>query len=281
MTVTVFGNGTVWGNDGRRHEAVAVRGGRIVAVGNDTRELGPVSVDLAGGCLLPAFRDGHVHPLWGGIDLARLPLDHCESVDEILTAVGTYAGAHPQREWIVGGPYVASVPPHGRPHAEWLDRVVPDRPVVLYTNDYHAVWVNTVALAHRRHRRRDARPGPRSDRGDGDGRPTGLLMEWSAIELVERHMPEADDAERMAGLGAGLAHLARCGLVWVQEAAATVADGATYLSAARDGRLPIGVNIAWRADPATWRRDRHDFLRLRDEIAGEEASPSTASRPAR
>ena len=64
---------------GSHASAVAVRDGRIVAVGtdDDVRDLVGSStevVDLAGRMLLPGFQDAHVHPVWGGLDLMRCDL---------------------------------------------------------------------------------------------------------------------------------------------------------------------------------------------------------------
>ncbi|MBA2625441.1 MAG: hypothetical protein H0U89_07535 [Acidimicrobiia bacterium] len=72
--LTVFTGGTVLTGDRRRPRAraVAVAGGRVVALDDDAvalrSEAGEV-VDLAGRSLVPGFRDGHLHPLWGGTEL--------------------------------------------------------------------------------------------------------------------------------------------------------------------------------------------------------------------
>lgn len=114
-SVTVFTNGSVLRADGRTGRALAVRAGRVLALDDDALELEGTVVDLRGGMLVPAFRDGHVHPLWGGVDLGRLPLDHCLDVDAVVRAVAGYAAAHPELPWIVGGPYRANVPPGDGP----------------------------------------------------------------------------------------------------------------------------------------------------------------------
>ena len=102
---------------GRRpHWPGARRPGRdAFALDDDALELDGTVVDLRGGMLVPAFRDGHVHPLWGGVDLGRLPLDHCLDVDAVARAVADYADAHPELPWIIGGPYRFDVPPGDGP----------------------------------------------------------------------------------------------------------------------------------------------------------------------
>ena len=270
MTVTsrysVFGNGGVLGGDGRVHDAVAVSDGRVVALGADALDLGSVTVDLGGGLLLPAFRDGHSHPLWGGIDQNRLPLSGVGSVDEIVDAVAAYATAHPALPWIIGGPYDPSALPYGRGDATWLDRAT-DRPVALFAADYHTAWVNSAALAIAGIDESTPDPELGEILRRSDGTPCGMLVEFGALELVEAHFPEPSDVERAAGLATGLEHFSRLGVVWAQDAAATVVDGATYLAAARAGTLPVRVNVAWRAEPDKWRRDRDAFVALSSDIA--------------
>lgn len=267
----LFRNGSVLRADGRTGHALAVHGGRVVALDDDALALGGTEVDLDGGLLVPAFRDGHVHPLHGGVDLGRLPLDGHDDVEAIVAAVAAYAASHPDLPWIVGGPYRADVPPNGRGEAAWLDAVVPDRPVVLFANDYHTMWVSSRALE----RAGIDASTPDPDLGvivrDAAGHPTGTLIESGAMSLVERLLPHPSADEMQAGLARGLGHLAGLGIAWAQEAAASPSDGEVYLAAARAGALPIRVNVAWRAEPTTWAQRLGTFAELRQEIATEPA----------
>ena len=71
-----------------RATAVAVRGGRIVAVGgDDVRDLigpGTEVVDLGGRMLVPGFQDAHVHPVSGGLELLRCDLNEGATEAEYL-----------------------------------------------------------------------------------------------------------------------------------------------------------------------------------------------------
>src|SRR5688572_12466280 len=101
-----------------RASAVAVRDGRIVAVGADAdvRELIGSStevVDLAGRMLLPGFQDAHVHPVWGGLDLMRCDLAPFSTEPEYLERIGEYALAHADDEWVLGGGWQMSAFPGG------------------------------------------------------------------------------------------------------------------------------------------------------------------------
>ena len=116
--------------------AVAVRDGRIVAVGEDGAVrawIGPRSrvVELRGRTVTPGFGDAHVHPISSGLDRMRCDLDEQRGLDDYLAAIATYAMTHPDEPWIRGGGWSMADFPGGIPHRADLDRVVPDRPVFL------------------------------------------------------------------------------------------------------------------------------------------------------
>ena len=132
-------------------DAVAVRSGRIAAVGKaaDLREqIGPRTtvMDLAGETVLPGFQDAHIHPIDGGLLADRCDVHALASADAYLDAIATYAAAYPDRAWIRGGGWSLTAFPRGEPGRELLDRVVPDRPVILESNDGHVAWANSAAL---------------------------------------------------------------------------------------------------------------------------------------
>ncbi|GAA5202206.1 amidohydrolase [Microbacterium jejuense] len=228
-----------------RTSAVAVSGGRIVAVGGDeVRDLvGPSTevVDLTGRMLLPGFQDAHVHPVWGGLDMLRCDLSAYESAADYLDAVGRYALEHADDEWILGGGWGMSAFPGGTPTASLLDTVTGDRPAFLPNRDGHGAWVNSAAL-RRAGIDRDT-PDPADGRIEryADGSPSGTLHE-GAMALVNRLLP-AEPAERMVeALLTGQRYLHSFGVTaWQDAIVGSYGDagdpGPAYLAAAADGRL--------------------------------------------
>ena len=100
----IFVNGAVYTVDAARSwaQAVAVREGRIVAVGTDAdvRELaGPTTevVDLAGRMLVPGFQDAHVHPVGGGVDMLQCDLHDLSTAEEYLASDRRVRGVQPGR----------------------------------------------------------------------------------------------------------------------------------------------------------------------------------------
>lgn len=251
--------------------ALAVVDGRVAALDADALALrGPATaeVDLSGGAVLPAFGDGHVHPLWGGLELAQAPVRDCTSVDEVVAAVGAFAAAHPGLAWVQGGSYDPTLAAGGLFDARWLDAVVPDRPVYLESSDHHCAWVNSAALQLAGVDRDTPDPPAGSVARRADGEPLGTLVEWTAMELVKRMVPAPDAAAKQAGLRASTAMLAAAGITWAQEAALAPEDVLTYLAAASAGDLAVRVNIALRAEPGEWPAQREPFRAARAEAAG-------------
>jgi predicted amidohydrolase YtcJ len=246
--------------DGPPATAVAVRGGRIVAVGSDDeiRDLAgrkAEMVPLDGRPLLPGFQDAHVHPAFAGITMLRCDLDGAEDLDGALARIRAYAQAHPDREWIDGSGWRMEWFPGGTPSRELLDRVVPDRPAYLTNRDGHGAWANSRAL--------DlagltaATPDPRDGRIEhgADDEPQGTLHEGAAL-LVGRLVPGPTFAEQLSGLLLAQQHLHALGITAWQDAIVGEYLGypdplPAYLAAARDGTLTARVEGAlW------WDRNR-------------------------
>lgn len=269
MTSTFFHGGPIWtGVDGQTTDALLVVDGLVLAVGPGARELagGAQTVDLDGGFLMASFGDGHAHPLQGGLEAVGPQVRPCQSVDEIVDAVRTFAAEHPDDEWIVGASYESSMAPDGLFDARWLDAAVPDRPVVLRAWDYHTVWCNTVALQ---------RAGVTADTPDPplgeiphreDGSVLGTLREWGAVDLVYKIVPKRDPKVLIGALGTAADYYLARGVTWVQDAWVEPADVDTYLDAARQGALGVRFNLGLYADPRHFATQLEQFADARRRV---------------
>ncbi|MDW4573797.1 amidohydrolase family protein [Microbacterium sp. M3] len=247
----VFTGGPVFTANTVRSQAsaVAVTGGRIVAVGGDrVRELiGPSTevVDLHGRMLLPGFQDAHVHPVWGGLDLLRCDLAHLATAAEYAAAIGRYVAEHPAEEWILGGGWQMSAFPGGTPTAAALDAVTGDRPAFFPNRDGHGAWVNSAALRLAGIDRDTPDPADgRIERGV-DGAPSGTLHE-GAMALVNRLLPEEPLERLTEALLLGQRYLHSFGITaWQDAIVGSYGDagdpGPAYLQAAADGTLTARV----------------------------------------
>ncbi|PTR05801.1 amidohydrolase family protein [Novosphingobium sp. GV055] len=92
--------------DDRVVQAIAVKGGRILAVGSDAdidKHIGKDTqiIDLAGRTVTPGLIDTHAHLLENGADeLVFVDLSGKTSAAQILAAVAAKAATMPPGEWV-------------------------------------------------------------------------------------------------------------------------------------------------------------------------------------
>ena len=228
---------------------IEVAAGRIRSLrpGGTTTE-GTV-IDVGGAVVAPAFGDGHVHPIWAGLQLLGAPVRDATSVAEVVAAVADYAAANPDESWIEGGSYDPALAPGGLFDARWLDVACADRPVVLTSSDQHCIWANTRALEIAGIDA-DCQPPPGGEiPRRSDGSVLGTLREWEAMELLKRHVPRPDGSARASALARATSELAAHGVTTILDAAVSERDVHTYLEGAESGRLKVRVELALRADP--------------------------------
>jgi predicted amidohydrolase YtcJ len=247
----IFVNGAVYTVDAVRSwaQAVAVKDGRIAAVGTDAqiadlRGADTEVVDLGGRMLLPGFQDSHVHPVGGGQDRLQCELHDAHDRDEYLRIVEAYAAEHPEREWILGGGWSMDVFPGGTPTKDLLDRIVPDRLVFLPNRDGHSTWVNSRALEKAGITKDTPDPVDGRIERDEHGEPSGTLHE-GAGDLVGSLVPPSTAEELMAGLLEGQRYLHSLGITGWQDAIVGTLSWAdslgTYVKAANEGTLTARV----------------------------------------
>jgi len=178
-------------------QAIAVRGGRVAALGANAdaaKWVGPNTkvIDLHGQLAIPGFIEGHGHFTGTGEFHQGLDLREARTWDDILAQVARAAKQAKPGEWIIGrgwhqskwdrapDPNVEGFPLHAS-----LDKVSPDNPVLLTHASGHAAFVNAKAMEAARLTRDTPNPSGGEILKDKDGNPTGLLRE-TAQGLVGR-----------------------------------------------------------------------------------------------
>ncbi|MFJ2935710.1 amidohydrolase [Streptomyces sp. NPDC087219] len=241
--------------------------GRIAALGDD-REIralaGPATtvVDLKGAVVTPGLVDGHLHPVSGAELTHGLDLSYCTDLDDVREALAREARALGRGDWLFGwglDPNVFGDHPVGiAPFDQVLDGV----PAFLLLFDAHS------ALASRRALELAGVDGPRTfDQAsaevvcDADGRPTGLLQEDAACELVERVAPRPTPEESRERLAAALRSMAAAGLTGGHAMDANGESLALY------GELDGAGELALRLRVAPWCQPGTDADGVRDLIA--------------
>ncbi len=203
-------------------QALAVNGGRIVAVGADEDVRAAIDdswevISLPGRLVVPGLVDSHTHFLSLGRTFQWVNLRDLPSLEACREAIGRKAGELPPGKWLIG---------RGWDHHKWerprqptrgdLDDITPQNPAAMIRSCGHSVWVNSLALKAAGIGRDTPDPeGGRIERL-ADGEPSGLILE--AIELIRDHIPEPTQEElenaalaaQEAALSAGVTGVHTC-----------------------------------------------------------------------
>jgi predicted amidohydrolase YtcJ len=255
----VLTGGAIFTADSARSwaQALAVEGGRIVAVGGD-RDVRPLIghqtrvIDLHGRTVTPGFQDAHVHPPHGGLYRLRCELHGLTGRETYLATIDAWLRANPGEPWLRGGGWSMGDFPGGTPRKEDLDRVCPDRPAFLPNRDGHGAWVNSRALALAGITAEMPDPPDGRIERDADGSPSGTLHE-GAMDLVERLVPRDTVEELEQAILESQRYLHSLGITAWQDAIVTEQTLAAYLAIAGRGELTARVvGALW------WERDEDE-----------------------
>ena len=179
---TIYYNGhfvTMW-SDHPDVEAVAIRGDRFIAAGNnaDVRKLaGPATheVDLVGRTVLPGLQDSHTHPIAAALSEQDRPVPVMNSITDILAHIRNLSDVTPPDGLIfVPKVYSTRLAERRYPNRYELDTAAP-RHAAMTDNGYASV-LNSVALARLGIGRDTPQPPNGKIIKDSKGEPTGLIL---------------------------------------------------------------------------------------------------------
>jgi len=235
-------------------EAVAIAGGKVIAVGKADMIAGyrgsnTKVMDAAGRLVLPGFVDCHIHFMDGALGLTRVDLNGADSIPEIQKRVKQYADSHPKETWIQGmGWTYPTFGPTALPNKRILDDVVSDRPVFLSAFDGHSSWANSKALEMAGITRNTPDPPNGKIVRDENGDATGALKE-SAGDLVARFTPPPTREERLTALRLGMKEANKRGLTRVHSAGQDFEYFDLYNQLKQKDELTLRFYIAYFLDP--------------------------------
>lgn len=144
--------------------------------------------DVGGMLLLPGFIDSHLHPIAGGAYAKALSLDTFGTVDGWVQAIADYAAANEDAPVLFGYGFLATTFGPVGPTRQLIDEVVPDKPVLIMDEGFHAAWANsaTLELLNITQDTPDPVPGFSYYKRDANGDATGYLLEGTAGMAMEQ-----------------------------------------------------------------------------------------------
>jgi hypothetical protein len=277
----VFKNGAIYTIDSKNPtaQAIAIKGKLITYVGsNDGVKpfIGDKTqvTDLKGQMLLPGFVDSHIHPMRamfaGGADLQY------DTVGEVLAAVKKWADAHPDAKVLRGYGWRYTLFPTTGPTKADLDKLFPNRPVLLVAIDVHSAWINSKALelAGVNAKTPDPVPGfSYFQRDPKTGEPTGWVVETPAEQAVLAKLTPPTPAAQIAETAELLPKLSAAGITAVFEAGiATMPTEAGYDGYQRlekENKLPVRVVGTFYWNSSDIKDPVDTVLKLRDKYNSE------------
>ena len=230
-----------------RAQAVAIAGGRFLAVGSndDVRHLsksGARQFDIGGKTVVPGFIDAHTHPSYAGIRHLRWVDCDLRSIAEIQNAIRERAAKTPAGDWVIGFKYDDTKTKEGRRLTRGdLDSAAPRHPVFIEHRGGHTAYVNSLALKRTEVTDETADPaGGKFDR-DAAGRLTGGLRE-NATEPFRKIIPTHFTRDEMRqGVKLISQMMVRTGVTSVHDAQGAPEDLLAYQDAREAGELSFRV----------------------------------------
>ena len=264
---TLFKNGEIWCSRGIYTNALLVEDGKVAVLGDTALSQSfDNEVDLEGKFLTPGFIDAHAHPLFAGRESQGPVVNGLQSVEEIVAAVSAFVRANPEKNWIIGGAYEASIISAGDFEASWLDKASREIPIVLHAVDHHTVWVNSKALEVSGITSATKDPDGGTIARYDDGTPKGTLREPSAIDLILMHAPKRSLHDDVEAIEWACNQYLSSGVTSMTDAWVEPGMPEAYIAAAKSGALSIDTNLFFLAQPDSWRTNLPDFIRFREEI---------------
>lgn len=178
-------------------EAMAVNDGKIVETGKtsdlqakyDTKE----KLDAQGKFIYPGFIDAHAHFVGYGQSLFTVDLYDSKSMQVVVQRVKDFDSAHPTESWILGRGWDQNkFPGKAYPTNEELNKLFPNKPVLLERVDGHASIANDKAI-----KLAGLKPGDKIPGGEietKNGKLTGILID-NAVDLVAAKIPSQTPAK--------------------------------------------------------------------------------------
>ncbi|MFL5245237.1 MAG: amidohydrolase [Gemmataceae bacterium] len=251
-------------------EAVAVKQGRIIAVGDDELVLkmkGPNTrlIDGCGHTVLPGLYDSHVHPVGAAVSELRESLPILKSLENVFAYIHKQAAKTPQGEWIVIRYAFPTRLDEGRfPSKAELDKAAPKNPVLFHAGP--AGIVNTLGLKCSGVTKDTPNPSGGVIVKDSNGEPTGMLRNaYGVLKGLPREEERTTEAQRYAALKKLFALYNARGLTSVADRNAGRADLDLYLSLRAKDDLTVRVNVARAFNPFG---SRDEVVRRLEELPG-------------
>ncbi len=247
----VLVNGTVLTVDATDSvaQAVAIAGGKIVAVGSNDAiraRVGPSTqvVDLRGRTATPGLIDTHVH--FSEVDaLFAVELSEAASIADVLAKVREQVAKSKPGEWVRGRGWDEGKFAERRyVTAADLDKVAPNNPVWLVQTTGHYGVANSYALKMSEVTAATPAPPAGTIDKDANNNPSGVMKE-SAMGLVSRNVPPFTRDQQRAGIVRIIEDFNKEGMTGAKDPGISPAKWELYQELQKEGKLTVRLFALW------------------------------------
>ncbi len=205
-------SGNIWEPDA---QAIAIQGGRILAVGTNDEIMAHRTeqtrvIDLKGATVIPGLVDSHAHIDGIGANLEKVDVSNAANEAEAVQLVAAHAKNVPKGEWIVARGWDEGAWAGHYPDMKLLTEKVPDHPVVMGSLHGFVAWCNRLALERADITGATATPVGGEIVKDADGRPNGLFMN-NAVNMLFNAVSAPTLKQIKRRVLAGIEEMARSG----------------------------------------------------------------------
>ncbi|MED1951729.1 amidohydrolase [Brevibacillus centrosporus] len=236
--------------------SIAIAEGKIIGVGTAeemsifTGEQTKVH-SFADQFIMPGFHDFHLHVMDGAVTMDSAYLFTARSEKEALDIIREFAESKPDEPWVIGSAWDCGYwDTQQLPDRHSLDRILPDRPALMFHAEGHYAWVNSKALEIAGIHRDTENPAFGSIGKDENGEPDGLLYEKAMGAVIEHayRFPREKKRELFANF---LGHAASLGITAVHdlfatESLAVLTDYDLFKEFEDEGKLTTRIHL-WPA----------------------------------
>jgi predicted amidohydrolase YtcJ len=244
---TLFVNGDIYTQaTPPRAQAIAIRQGKILAVGSNAqilklKEKNTQVVDLGGHFVMPGFNDAHVHLASGGFSQLSVDLRGTQNLREMQHRIGLQVIKASPGGWIQGSGWDHTLwPGQTLPTRQDIDMMTNGHPAIFVRVDGHIAIANTAALKAAGVTAQTQSPAGGKIDHDGQGEPTGILRE-GAQELVLAKVPPPTQAQRRRAAELAFANAAQWGITSAQDNSSWE-DFLVYEDLEREGKLTLRIS---------------------------------------
>ena len=234
-------------------QALAIRDGKIIAIGKDTdilRLAGAATrrIDLHGRTATPGLIDSHAHIADGGVkELYHVHLGDARTVADVVSRVRAGIAHLKPGQWLQGDGWDEGKLTERRyVVAADLDAVSPNNPVWLMHTTGHYGVANSRALRLASITARTPDPVAGTIDRDARGLPTGVLKE-AAKNAVLNLIPPPTPEQQRAGIMHSIEILHREGMTAVKDPAIGRPIWDAYQELLREGKLTEHICVLWYA----------------------------------